>query len=116
MLTSWKPPRYPPIEGIKKTHFKHIDKSSSVRDIENEIRDHGTSICRGAINKDHIKLSLQKYTGGIVYKEHDGEIVAFSLWRKETIKHGVLAMNLMVMCAKENNLRLGSHMLHDLEI
>lgn len=116
MLPSWKLPRYPPIEGIKKTHFNRIDKSSSVRAIEKEIYNRGSNICRGDIHKDYIKKSLQTYTGGIVYKEPDGEIVAFSLWTKGTIKKGVLAMKLMVLCAKETQLRLGSHMLHDLEI
>jgi hypothetical protein len=68
------------------------------------------------VSENHIRLSLQKYTGGIVYRQHDGEIVAFSLWTKSKTKGNILRMNIDVICAKENTLRLGSHMLYDLEI
>ena len=115
MLPSWKPPRYPPIKGVHKSYFRKVDRTNRVKHIEKELYDHGSKICRGEIDANHIRISLQKYTGGIIYKIQD-EIVAFSLWTKETITNNILAMKLMVICAKENDLQLGSNMLRDLEL
>ena len=86
-----------------------------MKEIEKELHEHGSKICRDVVNDNYVRLTLQKYTGGIIYKQNN-EIVAFSLWTKETIKKGIFAMKLYVLCARENNLRLGSHMLRDLEI
>jgi len=79
-------------------------------------------ICRGVINEDYVTRAMNRMNGGFLYQSVEDSNVGFCIWKTVTevskAKGGTDTrhMELLLICAKDPELHLGSLMLNDIEL
>ena len=91
------------------------------RDIVCAIKRHADTVCRNFISEDYIRSAMNRFDRGYVYKSHDGHIVGFTVWKElSDPKKGADTVckryiYLLLICADQNEYKLGSRFLYDVE-
>ena len=79
-------------------------------------------ICKGVINEEYITRAVNRFNGGFLYQSETHSNVGFCIWKTTTdvskAKGGsdTQHMELLLICAKDPELHLGSVMLNDVEL
>ena len=79
-------------------------------------------ICKNSINEDYIRMAVNKYDAGYIYRDAKDTVLGFCIWKTysmppksklETV--GERYLYILLMCAHNPDVRLGSYMLNDVE-
>jgi hypothetical protein len=101
-------------KDLEKTLFSITD-----RQLVRTLQAHAIETCRNLISPEYIRKVFNRFKWGFLYKDEEGSILGFCLWKpiKETLKSGGMYeyTHLLLICAEENEFKLGKKMLYDLE-
>ena len=79
-------------------------------------------ICKGVINEEYVTRALNRFNGGLLYQSDTHSNVGFCIWKTTTdvskAKGGddTRHMELLLICAKDPEVHLGTVMLNDIEL